>query len=93
MLFLLGPHPHAFSLRGCPDSWELARALSGKVLVLWAGPGTNVNFLDCVREMGEAADGFLSEGGNGVRASPMMSLQAEGIEELGAWPKAQLAGG
>lgn len=29
-----------------------------------AGPGTNVDFLDCVREMGEAVERFLSEGGS-----------------------------
>lgn len=60
---------------------------------MWAGPGTGVDFLDPVRELGEAVEPFLSEGGNGVTAPPMMAYQAEGIEELGAWPKAQLAGG
>lgn len=50
---------------------------------MWAGPGTNVDFLDCVKEMREAVEHFLLEGGNGAAALLMMSSQAEGIEELG----------
>lgn len=38
------------------------------VLVLWAGLGTNADFLDCGWEMGEAVKHVLSEGGNGAAA-------------------------
>lgn len=60
---------------------------------MWAGPGTNVDFLDYVREMREAVERFLSEGGNGAAALLMMSSQAEGIEELGGLAQGQLSGG
>lgn len=60
---------------------------------MWAGPGTNVDFLEYVREMREAVERFLSEGGNGAAALLMMSSQAEEIEELGGLAQGQLSGG
>ena len=60
--------------------WELARALSSRVLVLWAGLGTDADFLDCGGEMGEAVEHVLSEGGDGAAASQMMSSQAEELD-------------
>ena len=38
--------------------------LSSMVYVLWAGLGTNADFLDCGGEMGEAVEHVISEGGN-----------------------------
>lgn len=42
--------------------WELARTLSSRVFVSWAGLGTNADFLDCDGEMGEAVKRVLREG-------------------------------
>lgn len=58
------------------------------------GPGANADFLGYgVGEMGEALENVISEGENGTAASQMMSSQAEELDELGAWLKAQLARG